>query len=111
MPSLRAQCFECGHVNSVLLSILILLSLSVTASAQGSGRESTGNGGNHIIMGKIFFPSGRRAEGSIQVKLQSFGTGEISTIADSSGSFTFSSLSPGNYTVAINAGEEYEIAR
>src|SRR5581483_1967324 len=33
-------------------------------------------------------PSGRRAEGNIQVKLESFGAGEISTIADSSGSFT-----------------------
>jgi len=79
--------------------------------AQGSGRDSTGTGGNHVISGKIFFPSGRRAEGTIQVKLQSFGAGDISTIADSSGSFTFTSLAPGNYTVVINAGDEYEVAR
>jgi len=79
--------------------------------AQGSGRDSTGTGGNHIIAGKIFFPSGRRAEGTIQVKLQSFGAGEMSTIADASGAFSFTSLSPGNYTVVINAGDDYEIAR
>ena len=93
------------------LLLLIVICLPIAASAQGSGRESTGTGGNHIIQGKIFFPSGRRAEGNIQVKLQSFGVGEISTIADSSGSFTFTSLSPGNYIVVINAGDEYEIAR
>jgi Flp pilus assembly protein TadD len=98
---------------SVRLLLLILLSLVLPATAlsQGSGRDATGNGGSHIISGKIFFPSGRRAEGSIQVKLQSYGVGEISTIADSSGSFMFSSLSPGNYTVVINAGNDYEIVR
>ncbi|MFN2576120.1 MAG: tetratricopeptide repeat protein [Pyrinomonadaceae bacterium] len=91
--------------------LLIVVSLPAAAAAQGSGREATGNGGNHIIQGKIFFPSGRRAEGNIQIKLQSFGEGEISTIADSSGSFIFTSLLPGNYTIVINAGDEYEIAR
>jgi len=91
--------------------LLTVLCLPAGALAQGSGRESTGTGGNHVIQGKIFFPSGRRAEGNIQVKLQSFGAGEMSTIADSSGSFSFTSLSPGNYTIVINAGDEYEIAR
>src|SRR3989442_7756964 len=94
-----------------LLPTLLMLLLWSSAFAQGSGRDSTGTGGNHIIQGKIFFPSGRRAEGNIQVKLQSFGAGEISTIADSSGSFTFTSLSPCNYTVVINAGDDYEIDR
>ena len=93
------------------LVLLIVLCVPAMALAQGSGRESTGNGGNHIIQGKIFFPSGRRAEGNIQIKLQAFGESEITTIADSSGSFTFTSLLPGNYTVVINAGDEYEIAR
>jgi Flp pilus assembly protein TadD len=98
---------------SVRLWLLILCSLLLPASAlsQGSGRDTTGTGGNHIISGKIFFPSGRRAEGTIQVKLQTYGVGEISTLADSSGSFVFTSLSPGNYTVVINAGNDYEIAR
>jgi predicted Zn-dependent protease len=95
----------------LLLLILFSLVLPATALSQGSGRDATGTGGSHIISGKIFFPSGRRAEGSIQVKLQSYGVGEISTIADSSGSFIFTSLSPGNYTVVINAGNDYEIAR
>jgi Tfp pilus assembly protein PilF len=95
----------------LLLVVAFLFSLSFTGFGQGNGRDTTGTGGNHVITGKIFFPSGRRADGSIQIKLQSFGEGEITAMADSSGSFTFSSLAPGNYTVVVNAGDDYEIAR
>src|SRR6266571_208143 len=93
------------------LATALILLMTAAAFAQGSGRDSTGTGGNHVIQGKIFFPSGRRADGTIQIKLQTFAAGEISTIADSSGSFTFTSLAPGNYTVVVNAGNDYEIAR
>lgn len=93
------------------LIIIGVLLLPFSVYAQGSGRASTGTGGIHIIQGYVFFPSGRRAEGTIVVKLQSFTAGELSVIPDSSGSFTFSALAPGNYTVVINAGDNYEIAR
>jgi len=111
MLSFPALLLKRLNPNREFLILLIVLCLPGSASAQGSGRESTGNGGNHIIQGKIFFPSGRRAEGNIQIKLQAFGEGEITTIADSSGSFTFTSLLPGNYTVVINAGNDYEVVR
>jgi tetratricopeptide (TPR) repeat protein len=113
MPSLPAQRPDYRQVNTEprLLSILLLLFLPVAVLAQGSGRDSTGTGGNHIIQGKIFFPSGRRAEGVIQIKLESYSASPISTMADSSGSFSFTSLSPGNYTIVVNAGDDYEIAR
>ena len=113
MTCLPAQRLGYRNVNTEarFLSILLLLFLPVAVMAQGSGRDSTGTGGNHIIQGKIFYPSGRRAEGTIQIKLQSYTAGEISTLADSSGSFTFTSLAPGNYTVVVNAGDDYEIAR
>lgn len=91
-------------------ALLIAFSFSIVM-AQGSGREMTGTGGSHIISGKIYFPSGRRAEGAIQVRLESYSAGDVSTMADSNGSFTFTSLSPGNYTVVVNAGDEFEIAR
>ncbi|HMH43345.1 MAG TPA: tetratricopeptide repeat protein [Pyrinomonadaceae bacterium] len=110
MFSFPARLLRRLNTNRESVVLLMLLCLPAGVVAQGSGRESTGTGGNHVIQGKIFFPSGRRAEGNIQVKLQSFGAGEVSTIADSSGSFTFTSLAPGNYTVVINAGDEYEIA-
>ena len=93
-----------------LLSTVLILIQSATVCGQGNGTASTGTGGSHLISGKIYFPSGRRAEGVIQVKLESFSAGEITTLADANGAFTFASLSPGNYTVVVNA-EGYEIAR
>jgi tetratricopeptide (TPR) repeat protein len=95
-------------VARLLLNILLL---SVPVSVCGQGVASTGTGGTHIIKGYVFFPSGRKADGSIQVKLQSSNSGEITMMADTNGSFTFQSLSAGNYTVVVNAGENYEIAR
>jgi Flp pilus assembly protein TadD len=89
--------------------LVLTLLLATVVFPQGSG--STGTGGKHIIQGKIFFPSGHKAEGSIQVKLQSFTYADISAMTDSSGSFVFSSLLPGNYTVVVSAGDEFEIAR
>jgi tetratricopeptide (TPR) repeat protein len=94
-----------------LLVATIIISVASIVNAQGSGRSSVGTGGTHIIHGYVFFPSGRRAEGPIQVKLQSYSAGELSLIVDASGSFTFSSLAPGNYTVVVDAGGDYEIAR
>ncbi len=113
MPSPSAQSSKRRHttIGASLVSTVLLLFFSVTALAQGSGRDTTGTGGSHVIQGKIFFPSGRRADGTIQIKLQSNNSGEISAIADSNGSFTFTSLSPGNYTVIVIAGDDYEIAR
>src|SRR5262249_53480665 len=93
-----------------LFAFVFVLACPIGALSQGSGRSSVGTGGNHIVQGYIFFPSGRRAEGQIQVRLQSYAAGEITVSADNSGSFTFSSLAPGNYTVVVDAGENYEIA-
>jgi Tfp pilus assembly protein PilF len=95
-----------------LLVFLGILLLPLGANAQGGGRSSTGTGGIHTIQGYLFFPSGRKAEGTtIVVKLQSLQYAELQAIPDSGGTFTFSSLSPGTYTVIVNAGDEYEISR
>lgn len=112
MPCLPARLPDHQHAHIYVLvpTVVLILFLPLAVYAQ-SGSASTGTGGSHVIQGHIYFPSGRRVEGSIQVKLQSFGAGEISAMVDSSGSFTFGSLSPGSYTVVVNAGEEYETAR
>ena len=97
--------------NRSLFIILGLLLLPVVVHAQGSGKQVNGTGGSHVIQGYIFFPSGRRAEGTIIVKLTSLQYSELQVIPDSSGAFTFSNLAPGSYEVAVNAGDNYEIAR
>src|SRR5215217_5020050 len=93
----------------LLFILLGMLLLSPSANAQGSGKSSTGTGGIHSIQGYIFFPSGRKADGTIIVKLTSLQYAELQVIPDSSGSFTFSALAPGSYTVIINAGSDYEL--
>lgn len=94
-----------------LFILLGMLLLSPSVNAQGSGKTATGTGGNHVIQGYVYFPSGRSADGTIIVKLQSLQYGELQVVPDSSGTFTFSQLAPGSYTVVINAGNEYEISR
>jgi Flp pilus assembly protein TadD len=114
VPSLPARYPVPGyaHPGALLSTIIMVLLLPVAACCQaGGGSASTGTGGSHIISGKIFFPSGRRLDNSIQIKLQSYTAGEISTMSDQSGSFTFGSLAPGNYIVVVNAGDDYEVAR
>jgi tetratricopeptide (TPR) repeat protein len=96
-------------IGFVTVTILFLLPIDVLA--QGSGRSSSGTGGIHVIQGYVFFPSGRRAEGTITVRLQSHDSGELTVTPDSGGNFVFSGLAPGNYTVVVDAGKEYEIAR
>src|ERR1051325_10943467 len=98
-------------LDRLLFIVLAILILTASVQAQGSGKSSTGTGGSHVIQGYVFFPSGRRAEGTIIVKLQSYTSGELQVIPDSSGAFTFTSLSAGNYTVVVNAGKDYEVAR
>lgn len=98
-------------IRRLLLIGLGMLFLPLSVNAQGSGRSSTGTDGVHIIQGYVFFPSGRKADGNIVVKLQSTQFGELQVIPDSSGSFIFSQLSPGSYTVVVKASDEYEVAR
>jgi TolA-binding protein len=101
------------HALKIARSLFIILLTLSPASVwgQGSGVASTGTGGSHMIKGYVFFPSGRKADGSIEVKLQCLSAGEITVMADTNGSFTFGSLAPGNYTIVVNAGVNYEIAR
>ena len=97
--------------NRFLFIILGLLLFPLGVNAQGSGKSTTGTGGIHTIQGYIFFPSGRRVDGNVVVKLQSYDSGELQVIPDSSGAFSFTNLSPGNYTVVTTAGDDYEVAR
>src|SRR5690242_8191902 len=99
------------RVRSFLFIVLGILLLPIAVDAQGSGKQTIGTGGNHLIQGYIFFPSGRRAEGTIVVKLESLQYAELQVIPDSSGAFTFTNLAPGSYTVVVNAGNDYEVSR
>lgn len=99
----------------VLLGLLLTATAFLCAAhayAQGGGGiESIGTGGRNNISGRIYFPSGRRSDAGLKIHLESSNSGELSVFSDSNGSFSFRNLEPGNYTVVVDGGDEYENVR
>ena len=106
------------NVNRFVLTAVVIVSsaLAVMAQAPGSSRNgglSSGEG-NIMLQGRIHFPSGQSASGrTIKVSLESissFGAGNTA-VPDQDGVFRFQGLTPGDYTVVVDAGPEFEKAR
>jgi len=97
------------------LTVGLILTVAVIAYAQapGSSRGLASGEGQHMIQGRVHFPSGQTASGkTIKVNLESISTfGSMSTVADQDGTFRFTSLTAGDYTIVVDAGAEYEKAR
>lgn len=92
--------------------IALLLCLPTVFARAQSGIDNTGTGGRHKIQGRIYFPSGRRSDASsVRVVLESTSSERLSVISDLNGSFAFSSIAPGSYTLTVEAGNDYETAR
>lgn len=91
---------------------LLLLSISL-AKAQGYG-DRTGIGGgdnrNNSIQGRINFPS-NQSGAALKVRLESPSSATLTTLSNSEGIFYFIGLYPGQYTVIIETGDEYEPVR
>jgi len=66
-----------------------------------------------MLQGRIYFPSGQSASGrTIRVSLESVSAfGSNTTTPDQDGVFRFNGLTPGEYTVVVDAGKEFEKAR
>ncbi len=95
---------------SLTLLVAVLLACAA-ARAQGSGVEPSGTGGQHSIQGRIIYSSGKRAEMRMKIRLESSSYGDMTVLSDPNGSFSFRALKPGNYTVVIDGGDEYETVR
>jgi Tfp pilus assembly protein PilF len=102
-----------ARIVSALTTVCFLpLLMSASALAQsGGGVDMTGTGGRHTIQGRIYFPSGRRTDARMRIKLSSFNAGELTVFSDPNGSFTFKGLEAGNYVVTVEAGDAYESAK
>lgn len=104
--TLRSK-FRFGILISILsLSILVFFDSEIVAQ---SGTNTTGNGGRHIIQGRIYTESGRRAAiQGLKVVLQSSGSADLTTFVDSNATFAFKNLVPGNYLVIIEGSDSFE---
>jgi Flp pilus assembly protein TadD len=93
------------------LCALLLAALCASAARAQIGVDDTGTGGKHVIQGRVLFPSGRRADTRLKVRLQTQSSGELSVYTDSNGYFGFRSLEAGSYTVVIEGGNDFETVR
>lgn len=95
----------------VLVAWLVCLAASSAHAQSGGGIDTTGTGGNHVIQGRVFLPSGRISDARMRVLLESTHSGTLSILTDPNGAFRFTSLMAGSYTVVVEATEQYEGAR
>lgn len=89
---------------------VLLVSLSVSCAQRTSGVNTSGTEGNEEIQGRIFFPPGYKSNSRPVIKLQSLSSPELTGVADRDGNFRFTSLRPDQYTIVVDAGDEYERA-
>jgi Tfp pilus assembly protein PilF len=102
-----------------LLSLIVFAGLILTitsvanAQAPGSSRGLSSGSGTNMIQGRVHFPSGQAVSGvTVKVSLESIGNfANHQTVADQDGTFRFTNLEPGDYTVVVDAGPEFEKAR
>src|SRR6185369_5834687 len=95
-----------------ILKVMLMLALAalvVKAQAPGSNRGLASGGGINMIQGRVHFPSGQAATGkTIKVSLESVSAfGAMSTVADQDGVFRFTNLEAGDYTIVVDAGNEF----
>lgn len=107
--------FQVGKVVYLILTLLITLTTTsvLFAQAPGSNRGLVSGEGIHTIQGRVHFPSGQSVSlRQVKVTLESVSAfGSKTTVTDQDGSFRFSSLTAGGYTVVVDAGKEFEVAR
>ena len=92
--------------------LVLSYGLSVNAQNPGSSHDIPGEGSN-TIQGRIYLPAGQSLGGSVfKVRLESSNVFSTpSTVTDQDGAFRFNSLPPGDYTVVVDGGKEYETSR
>ncbi len=94
-----------------LITGALLLLLSASSFYAQGGTDYTGTGGQHTIQGRLYFPSGRRTDLSVKVRLENMNTGTLTVFADAYGTFSFRNLVGGSYTVVIEASDFYDSVR
>jgi len=75
-----------------------------------SRTNQSGTGGIHQVRGKVYLPTGQSFDTPVEVELQDTFT-SLKVFTDHGGSFIFQNLSPGSYTLTVNAGTQFEASR
>jgi Flp pilus assembly protein TadD len=89
---------------------LIALFLIFSIAADGQGRASMVGNGVNKIQGRVRLPSNNPAI-SARVRLENPNIANVMSVTDREGMFYFNGLTAGQYTVIVEAGEDYEVFR
>ncbi|MGH9818815.1 MAG: tetratricopeptide repeat protein [Pyrinomonadaceae bacterium] len=93
-----------------IVSLVLFCFSSHLVSAQ-TRVNSSGTGGIHTIQGKVYAPSGRSIDSSVTVRLEVSGSGDLTLITDQNGGYAFQNLAPGNYSIVVEGGDNFENVR
>jgi hypothetical protein len=91
-------------------ALLLLLSCTAVTAQSGAGDDGIGTGGANTIRGRVYLPTGP-GDVRVKVRLESTDMANLTTITDMNGSFRFSGLSGGNYTLIIDGDDTFETYR
>lgn len=93
----------------LILVVIALPATSVSAQGVGSSRGLAGSStGIHSIQGRVYDSNGKAVSTRLRVRLETTGSTSLSTVIDEDGNFVFGSLDPGEYTLFIEGGNEFE---
>jgi len=88
--------------------LAVLIGLNVFGQATGSPPPPSSGGGDTVMQGRVYLPDGSPPGRALRVELRGPRASNESVDTDSNGIFWFRSLTPGEYTINVNAGEEFE---
>ena len=101
---------NCGSFLNGPAALLILLLAVALSYGQRASETNAGMIGNEQIEGRVFFPPGDQTTARPVIKLQSLSSPEVTGVTDRDGNFRFTHLRPDEYTVVVDAGDNYERA-
>jgi Tfp pilus assembly protein PilF len=101
---LRVTVLESG---GAFIALLLIFGVAVV---DGQGRASVVGNGVNKIQGRVRFPSNTPAI-SARVRLENPSISSVLTVTDSEGMFYFNGLGAGQFTIIVEAGDEYEVFR
>jgi len=99
------------------IRIIALVSIGhlVASSALAQGGVGSTRGlpdsasGIHTIQGRVYGPDGRRTGAGVIVKLEGNVNGTRTIATDSDGTFVFTSLPAAEYSLVVDAGDQYDV--
>ena len=103
--------FSLSNYNLTRYFFLVCLLLGITDYCPAQPPDSpfdSGLGGGNSIIGSVYLPSGQKPGTRMRVRLFTLTRGDVTSMTDDNGKFSFRGLVGGNYTVVIDDEKEFE---